>query len=305
MDRLRMLEYFVRVAELKSFTRAADALNVPRASVTEGVQALETHLACTLLHRTTRHVSLTPEGTAFYDRAVRILQDLADAEDDLGGARAKPRGRLRVDVPAASGRHEIAPALPDFFARYPDIQLELGSSDRPVELLLEGVDCVIRSGELHDESLVARKLRDYPVVTCAAPSYLKRHGTPSAATALDGHCFVNFFSHKTGKIFENEFMKDDETVRLIGESNLAANDADTLLAAGLAGLGLLQLPLTPHAQALVDSDQLRIVLDDWSVPPLPLYAMWPRRRDRSARVHAFVSWAAELFLDKKQKTRPR
>lgn len=295
MDRFRTLEAFVRVAELRSFTRAAEALRVPRATVTEMVQALESHLACTLLHRTTRQVTLTPEGAAFYERATRILQDLADAEDDLGRARAAPRGRLRVDVPAAAGRHVIAPALPEFFARYPDIQLELGSSDRPVELLLEGVDCVIRGGDIHDESLVARRLCEYPVATCAAPSYLEAHGEPASPAALDGHRFVNFFSAKTGRVFDNEFARADETIRLVGEYRVAANDSDTYVAAALAGLGLAQLPLTAYVRGLIAQGALRIVLPDWPAPPLPLYALWPRRRDRSARLHAFVDWVAELY----------
>ncbi|MGE5793097.1 MAG: LysR family transcriptional regulator [Bacteroidota bacterium] len=295
MDRFRMLEVFVRVADLASFTRAAEALDLPRATVTQLVQALETRLECTLLHRTTRRVALTPEGTAFYERATRILQELADAESDLGGARATPRGRLRVDVPAAAGRHVIAPALPAFFARYPEIQLELGSSDRPVELLMEGVDCVIRGGLVHDDTLVARKLADLPVATCAAPAYLERHGTPASAEALDGHRFVNFFSAKTGRVFENEFERGEDTVRVSGPSSIAANDADTFVALVVAGLGLGQIPLTAHVRSLVEAGTLRVVLEDWSVPPLPIYAMWPRRRDRSARLHAFVDWVAALY----------
>jgi LysR family transcriptional regulator for bpeEF and oprC len=295
MDRFRMLEVFVRVTDLASFTRAADALDLPRATVTQMVQALEARLECTLLHRTTRRVALTPEGTAFYERATRILQELADAESDLGGARATPRGRLRVDVPAAAGRHVIAPALPDFFARYPEIQLELGSSDRPVELLMEGVDCVIRGGLVHDDTLVARRLAELPVATCAAPAYLERHGVPASAEELDGHRFVNFFSAKTGRVFENEFERGGEAVRVTGPSSLAVNDSDTFIAAVVAGLGLGQIPLTAFVRSLIAAGALRTVLEDWTVPPLPLYAMWPRRRDRSARLHAFVDWVAELY----------
>jgi LysR family transcriptional regulator for bpeEF and oprC len=295
MDRFRMLEVFVRVADLASFTRAADVLDLPRATVSQMVQALEARLECTLLHRTTRRVALTPEGTAFYERATRILQELEDAESDLGGARAAPRGRLRVDVPAAAGRHVIAPALPDFFARYPGIELELGSSDRPVELLVEGVDCVIRGGLVHDDTLVARKLAELPVATCAAPAYLERYGVPTSADALGGHRFVNFFSAKTGRLFENEFERGGESVRLTGPSSVAANDADTFVALVVAGLGLGQIPLTAHVRSLIAAGKLRTVLEDWSVPGLPLYAMWPRRRDRSARLHAFVDWVAALY----------
>jgi LysR family transcriptional regulator for bpeEF and oprC len=295
MDRFRTLEVFVRVAELRSFTRAADALDLPRASVTQMVQALEARLECTLLHRTTRRVSLSPEGAAFYERASRILQELDDAETDLGAARGAPHGRLRVDVAAAAGRHVIAPALPAFFERYPGIRLEFGSTDRPVELLLEGVDCVIRGGLVHDDSLVARKLTDLAVATCAAPAYLARHGTPSSAAALDGHRFVNFFSAKTGRVFENEFERDGEAVSLAGESIIACNDADTFVAATVAGLGLAQLPLSLHVRGLIDASALQVVLPDWRVPPLPLYALWPRRRDRSARLHAFVDWVSGLY----------
>ncbi len=290
-----MLEVFVRVAELRSFTRAADTLDLPRSSITQTMQALESRLGCTLLHRTTRRVTLTPEGAAFYERASRLLLDLDDAESDVGASRGTPRGRLRVDVAAAAGRHVIAPALPDFFARYPDIRLELGSTDRPVELLMEGVDCVIRGGLLHDESLVARKLTELPVATCAAPAYLERHGVPSSASELDGHRFVNFFSAKTGRTFENEFERDGESVSLLGESSVACNDADTFLAATLAGLGLAQLPLSVNVRAMLEAGALRAVLPDWKVPPLPIYAMWPRRRDRSARLHAFVEWVAALY----------
>jgi LysR family transcriptional regulator, regulator for bpeEF and oprC len=301
VDRFRTLEAFVCVAELGSFTRAAAKLDTPRATVTELVQALEARLGTTLLHRTTRRVALSQEGAAFYERASSILADLADAEDDLGGARVTPRGRLRVDVTASAGRHIIAPALPAFFARYPELELELGSSDRPVDLLSEGVDCVIRGGDVHDESLVARKLIDYETITCAAPSYLRAFGVPESAHALASHRFVNFFSAKTGRVFDNELMRGDEIVRLRGEHSVAANDADTFLAAGRAGLGLFQIPLTRRLRDELEAGSLVRVLPDWSVPSLPIFAMWPRRRDRSARIHAFVDWVAELF----EKERPK
>jgi LysR family transcriptional regulator for bpeEF and oprC len=202
---------------------------------------------------------------------------------------------LRVDVPAASARHVIAPALPQFFERYPAIQLELGSSDRPVELLLEGVDCVIRGGEVHDESLVARRLCGFPVVTCAAPAYLARYGVPSSPRELDGHRFVNFFSAKTGRVYQNDFAQGDETIRITGAFSVCANDSDTFVAATVAGLGLAQIPLTGYVRGLIDNGALRVVLEGWSVPPLPLCVLWPRRRDRSARLRAFVDWVTELY----------
>ena len=290
-----MLEAFVRVAELGSFTRAASQLDIPRATTTELVKALEARVGTTLLHRTTRRVALTQEGAAFAVRAARILAELEDAEDELGVARGAVRGRLRVDVTASSGRHLIAPALPSFFARHPDVDLELGSGDRPVDLLDEGIDCVIRGGDLHDETLIAKKLIAYEVGTFAAPSYLLRHGTPTSPHALGEHRFVNFFSSKTGRTFDNDFISGDEHLELRGRQRIAVNDADVFLAAGLAGLGLLQLPLTSEIRAKLASGALVRVLTDWRVPPLPIFALWPRRRDRSPRVHAFVSWVAELY----------
>lgn len=297
MDRFRMLEAFEKVAELGSFTRAAERLALPRATVTELVQALEARVGTTLLHRTTRRVSLTPEGADFLERTSRILEDLEDAEDALSGARKSVRGRLRVDVSAASGRHVLAPRLPELFALHPELEIELGSSDRPVDLVGEGVDCVIRGGDVHDDTLVARKLATYESITCASPAYLRAHGVPRSPADLGGHVFVNFFSAKTGRVFDNDFVRGDETVSLRGRHRVAANDADTYVALAVAGLGLVQVPWTKHTQSLLETKQLVRVLADWHVPELPVHALWPKRRDRSARIHAFVSWAADIYAE--------
>lgn len=292
-----MLEAFVQVAELGSFTRAAAKLEAPRATVTELVQALEARVGSTLLHRTTRRVALTQEGARFLERATQLLEDLEDAEHEVSGERRSVRGRLRVDVSGSAGRHIIAPALPTLFARHPELELTLGSSDRPVDLLGEGVDCVIRGGDVHDESLVARKLIDYTVITCAAPRYLRAYGKPRSPHELEAHVFVNFFSAKTGRVFDNDFVRDGEAVALRGKHLVAANDADTYLAAGIAGLGIVQVPYTKMTRALLTEGKLVRLLPDWTVPDLPVHAMWPRRRDRSARVHAFVDWAAEVYRE--------
>ncbi|MGL6290857.1 MAG: LysR family transcriptional regulator [Silanimonas sp.] len=297
MDRFRQLEVFERVVARRSFTKAADDLGLPRATVTEVLQALEARLGTTLLHRTTRQVGLTPEGAVFHERALRLLQEFADAEDAVGAERGQPRGRLRVDVPAAAGRHVIAPALPGFLARYPDIRLELGSSDRPVELVLEGVDCVVRGGDVHDEALVARPLVSYPVITVAAPSYLATHGVPEDPREISGHRFVHYFSSKTGRAFAHDFERGGERVELPGDGAVASNDADTQVALVVAGLGLAQLPLARPVRVLLANGALRRVLAGWAVEPLPLAALWPRRRDRSARLRAFVDWASTLYAD--------
>lgn len=194
------------VAELGSLTKAANALQLPNASVSTLVAQLEAHLQIKLLACTTRRLSLTDDGAAYLERVQRLLTDVDELETQLRGANTSPRGRLRVDVPAAAGRHVIAAALPQFFARHPNISIDIGSSDRPVDLVMEGVDCVIRGGTVHDESLVARKLGAFKVITCAAPSYLLQHGTPLTIEDVQTqHTAVNFFSAKTGKVFALDF----------------------------------------------------------------------------------------------------
>jgi LysR family transcriptional regulator, regulator for bpeEF and oprC len=298
MDRIRALEVFVRVVELGSFTKAADSLRVPKASVTHWVRELEEHLGVRLLQRTTRRLSLTDDGTAYLEGARRVLSDLAELDAGVRQARVNPRGRVRVDVPAAAGRHVLAPALPGFLAQYPDIQVEIGSSDRPVDLVLEGVDCVVRGGPVFDETLVARPLGAFEVVTCAAPSYLVQAGTPRTPDDLAEHRFVNFFSAKTGRVFPFEFQRDGQTLSVPGKHQVAANDADTHVALGVAGLGLLQVPRTRHVNSLIEAGALVPVLAKWHAGRLPLSILYPRNRHLSGRVRAFVDWTVALYQKK-------
>src|SRR6185369_4018657 len=185
MDRLSAMQVFVRVVETGSFTKAADSLAMPKPTVTKLVQGLESHLRAKLLNRTTRRVTVTSDGAAYYERAVRLLGDLDEMDASLSSAQAATRGRLRIDVGSSAARLIIIPALPDFHARYPDIQLDLGVGDRPVDLVSENVDCVVRGGELHDQSLVARRIGEIQFITCAAPSYLARHGVPTHPSDLE------------------------------------------------------------------------------------------------------------------------
>lgn len=298
MDRLIAMQTFVRVAELGSFSKAAEGLKLPNATVSMRIAQLEEHLQVKLLSRTTRRVSLTEDGAAYLERVQRLLHELAEIESQLTGAAQNPRGRLRVDVPAAAGRHVIAPTLPAFFARFPELVLEIGSSDRPVDLMAEGVDCVIRGGLTHDDSLVARPLGAFEVVTCAAPSYLAARGTPATPQDLQRHLCVNFFSAKTGRIFPFEFERAGEKLEITGPHQAAANDADTYLEAGLAGLGIMQSPRTRRLQELLDAGRLVPVLAAWSAGQLPLYVMYPRNRHLSARVRVFVDWVVELYAGK-------
>ena len=295
MDQLRALEVFSRVVKLGSFTKAAESLNTPKASVTNWIQELEAHLGVRLLQRTTRRLNLTDDGAAYLAGARRVLSDIAELDAAVSQARANLQGRVRVDVPAAAGRHVLAQALPGFFSRYPDVTLDIGSSDRPVDLILEAVDVVIRGGCVFDETLVARPLGTFEVVTCAAPSYLQRQGTPTCLDDLADHTFVNFFSAKTGRIFALDFEKDEKTHALHGKHQVAANDADTHVAFGLAGLGLLQLPATRQVKSLLQSGQLVRVLPQYQAGHLPLTILYPRNRHLSGRVRAFVDWIVEIY----------
>lgn len=295
MDRLRTIEVFARVVETGSFTAAASALRIPRSTATAAVQELEARLGVVLLHRTTRRVTVTKEGAAYFEEAGRLLHELQALESSFGRATAVVRGRIRVDVPAAAGRHLIAPALPALLARHPGLVVELGSTDRPVDLVGEGVDVVIRGGDLHDDTLTARKLCELPVVTCAAPAYLARHGTPTHPDQLRHHRFVSFFSAKTGRHFDVDFSRDGEAHTLAPHHAVAANDSDTWLALAAAGLGLIQAPCSAAVRAHLAQGSLVRVLPEWRSDPLPVYVLFPRVRHLPARVRTFIEWIAELY----------
>lgn len=294
MDRFDTMLAFTRVVELKSFTKAATSLNLPKATVSAQVIALEKRLRVKLLNRTTRHVSVTPDGAGYYERAVRLLNELDETEAAVMHAAAAPKGRLRVDVPGSVGRRIIAPALDDFFSRYPEIDLELGCTDRPVDLVHEGIDCVIRGGEISDESLVARRLGDFRMLTYAAPSYLARHGTPKDLEELERHQLILFASPKTGKVYPMIYEQDDVQTEAQGMQRISINDADSCAAAACSGIGLVQLP-EYIAHEYTASGQLVPILDGYLSEHVPVWILYPPNRHLSTKVRAFAEWAAELF----------
>ncbi len=214
MDRLQAMKVFTRVVETNSFTRAADTLDLPRASVTVIIQQLEAHLKIRLLQRTTRRLNLTPDGAAYYERCVRILADIDETESSFENVGKAPRGKLRVDMPGALGRMIVMPKIYDFHARYPDIDLMLGFGDKPVDLIQEGVDCVVRIGTLQDSSLVARRIAIYQGVTVASPEYLERNGVPKTIEDLDRHEAVNYFWGRTGRMMDLTFEVDGHPVEV-------------------------------------------------------------------------------------------
>lgn len=295
MDQIQAMRIFVRVVEAGTFTRAADSLSLPKATVTKHVQALEERLRVKLLNRTTRRVTVTPDGAAYYDRTVRLLTDLDDIEASMTNARANPRGRLRIDVGTSVAQLLIIPHLAEFHARYPDIQVDLGVSDRTVDLIGDNVDCVIRGGELSDQSLVARRIGNLEFITVAAPDYLERKGTPMHPLEIEEkHASVIYFSPQSGRHYPLEFRRGDESIDVTGPYQLSVNEANAYVTSIVAGLGIGQIT-SWQAQRHLASGTLVQLLPDWTQPLLPVYVVYPPNRHLSAKVRAFVDWAAELF----------
>lgn len=296
MDRFDAMQAFARVVEAGSFTKAADTLHMSKTSVTQLVQQLEARLRVKLLNRTTRQVRLTADGAVFYERAVRLLADLDDAETSLSGAAALPRGRLRVDVPSPFANLILVPALPAFHARYPDIQIDMGVSDRVVDLIGENVDCVVRGGEPTDQGLVARRVGDLRLGVYAAPDYLQRLGTPAHPRELEDsdHRIVGFLWARSGKALPYAMRRDTETVHIQGRYVLAVDDGNAYLAAGLAGLGLLWLPDYMARQPL-NRGELLPLFEDWQLEPMPMYIAYPPNRHISLKLRVFIDWVIELM----------
>jgi LysR family transcriptional regulator for bpeEF and oprC len=293
-NKLQAMEVFVQVVDAGSFTRAADALQMPKATVSTLVQSLETALSAKLLHRTTRLVTVTTDGAAYYERCVRILADVRDADESLSRTRLSPSGRLRVDMPTGLASEVLIPALPAFFERYPDIMMELGSTDRPVDLVEEGVDCAIRGGELFDTNLIARRVGVINFVTAASPAYLERYGMPQHPRDLERHRCVNYFSTKTGKVSDWDFRRGDERIDIPMRGVIALNDSNAYVHAGLAGLGVIQMTdylLMQHVAA----GRMVQLLPDWTSDPVPVHIVYPQNRHMSAKVRVFVEWVSDLL----------
>jgi len=296
VDRFDAMQAFARVVEAGSFTKAATTLHMSKTTVTQLVQQLEARLRVKLLNRTTRQVNVTADGAAYYERVVRLLADVDDAETSLSSASMQPRGRLRVDVPSPFARVILVPALPQFHARYPDIQLDMGVSDRMVDLIGDNVDCVVRGGAITDQSLIARHAGDLGLSAYAAPAYLARAGTPAHPQELEGthHRIVGFLSARTGKLLPYVMHRGAETIEVQGRHILSVDDGNAYLAAGLAGLGILWLP-DYLARESRNSGALVSVFDDWSFDPMPMYVAFPPHRHVSAKLRVFIDWIVELL----------
>ncbi|WKE65019.1 LysR family transcriptional regulator [Gallaecimonas kandeliae] len=290
MDRLQSLAVFQRVCEAQSFTKAAASLNLPRSTVTQAVQRLESQLRVPLLVRTTRQVNLTREGEALLAKARQLLADWDELEA-LFQPQAQPGGILRIDLPSRLARLVVIPALPGFHDAYPQIQLHIGISDKPIDLVQEGVDAVLRAGPLQDSNLVARRLGEIPLVTVASPGYLARFGTPQHPEQLDGHQMVGYASPSSGRIDPFEYHDGSQYCHRMLPHPITTNGADAYMAAALAGLGLAQCPSYDARRHLV-SGHLQELLAAYPPKPMPLAILFPQRGQLSRRVQLFADWLA-------------
>ena len=295
MDRIDRYRIFVQVAEMGSFIKAAHALELPRATVSAAVQQLEAQVGARLLHRTTRQVSLTADGTQLLARARALLVEAEDMEQMFQARARQAAGQLRVDVPSRIARRLLAPALPGLLRRHPALRLVLGSSDRMVDLVQEGVDCVVRIGALQDSSLVVRPLGRMALINCASPAYLREHGRPEQPADLtQGHWAVGYASPHTGRELPWTYVESAEEQILALPSRVVVNNAESYIACCEAGLGLIQIPRY-DVQHLLDAGSLVEVMPACRPAAMPVALLYGHRRQRSRRLAVFIEWLEALM----------
>lgn len=294
MNQLDAITAFVRVAELSSFTQAAISLGLPKSSVSAAVLQLETHLRVQLLYRTTRRVQLTHDGQAYLDRARDLLADLEDMDGMFLHAPAELTGTLRVDMPVAMARNHIIPNLAQFLDRHPGLEIELSCTDRRVDVVAEGFDCVIRAGIMGDSGLMARQLGAMPMCNVASPAYIARFGMPETLDDLDHHRLIHYVMQLGSKPFGFEYW-DGQTYQSRPVSGvLSVNNTAAYNSAALAGLGIIQAPKSGLQDSLADGSLVE-VLPQYRAEPLPIALVYPRRRHQARRVRAFMDWVAEVI----------
>ncbi|PSL91542.1 LysR family transcriptional regulator [Pseudomonas sp. R9.37] len=294
MNQLLALRAFVRVVDTGSFSRASDQLALPRSTVSKLITDLEKHLGLKLIHRTTRALAPTSEGLEYYGHARRLVAELDEVDSAARGQILKPGGHLRVDAPASFANCLLIPALVDFHRQYPDITIALGISDRAVNIVGEGVDCVIRAGTLDDMAMIGRKVADLEYLTCAAPSYVARRGLPASPEDLqNNHLKAGYFFTGSGKPEPLIFEKGGQRIEVNGCA-FSTNEGNGLKEMLLAGLGVGQ-HVTSIVQYYLDTGQLVSVLPDWSRPPTALHILYPPNRHQSARLKVFTEWVMRTF----------
>lgn len=294
MDKIHAMQLFIRVAELESFSRAADSMGLPKGSVSRQIQALENGLGTQLLHRTTRRVSLTQDGMVYYERAKDLLANMDELDSLFLHDPASVSGRIRVDMPAGVARNLVIPKLPLFLQQYPGIELELSSSDRLVDVIREGFDCVVRVGTLKDSGLIARPIGRLSVINCASPDYLSRFGYPDGLDDLASHAVVHYTTHLGTRPQGFEYFDGDISHWIKTGGVLTVNSTETYHASALAGLGIIQVPRVGVRDAL-RAKKLLEILPQYRARPMPVSLIYPHRRNLSRRVHLFMAWLTEIM----------
>ncbi|ALI04817.1 LysR family transcriptional regulator [Pseudomonas sp. FW306-02-F02-AA] len=295
MNQLLAIRVFARVVEAGSFTKAADSLEMPKTSVSKLIQELESFLRVRLLQRTTRSVTVTADGAKYYEQTARIIRDLEEIDAGFQSTLFNPRGKIHVDVGSSVATALIIPALPEFFARFPDIEIDLGVSDRHVDLISDNVDCVIRGGPLMEQSLAARFLGQASWITCATPAYLQRFGVPAHPRELENdHRVICYQSARTNRVIPAVFQRGDEKFEVIGSGVLSVNESNAHIAAGLAGLGVIHT-FNYAVQPYIETEVLVPILQDWRPAPYPFHVAYPPNRNLSNRVRVFIDWLVEHF----------
>lgn len=296
LDRLEAMRVFCRIVETGGFSKAADSLDLPKTTVSSQVQALENLLGIKLLHRTTRKVSPTTEGAAYYTRARAIIDDVDELETATSQNRDVVRGQVRIEMPSPVGALCVVPALPDFVARYPEIHLDIGCTERVVDLVQEGIDCAIRGGTIADLDLVCRPIGQMRFCFCASPAYLANAPTINVPTDLPNHKHFGFKFPATGRRFVPTLRREEESFTLDHPPSMYFNSGSATAAAALAGLGIAFLPtaaVAPHFKrgTLVE------VLPEWQMASMPISIVYPYTRRLSARVRAFTDWVTTLMAN--------
>jgi len=296
MDRFEQYRVFAQVAEMGSFIKTANALEVPRASVSAAIQQLETQLGVRLLHRTTRQVRLTPDGEQLLERVRPLLAEIEDIDQLFHASQRQVSGKLVIDAPSRIARRLIAPALPGLLRRHPRLQLMLCSTDRNIDLVHEGVDCSVRIGALHDSSLVVRSLGHIAMVNCASPAYVSEYGEPQHPAELpNGYWTVGYASPKSGRELPWEYLDGDGNVQLLNlPSRVVVNNAESYIACCLAGMGLIQVPRF-DVQHLLDSGELLELMPAYRAASMSVSLVYPHRRQRSRRMAIFHEWFTVLM----------
>lgn len=293
MDKIQAMQIFVRVAEMESFTRAATSLGLPKGSVSRQVQALENQMGTRLLHRTTRRVQLTQDGLVYFDRCRDLLSMFDEVDSLFHGDPATLSGKLRVDMPVAIATLAIIPRLPAFLQNYPGIELELSSSDRQVDVVREGFDCVVRIGALHDSGLIARTLGHLSLVNCASADYLKRFGTPQRLEDLTHHAMVHYSQQLGNQPSGFEFYDGKQCRTIQTGGVITVNSTATYHAACAAGLGIIQVPIVGVA-AMLQAKTLVEILPGFKAQPMPISLLYPHRRNLALRVRVFMEWLSQV-----------